>query len=297
MTTRVDVEEIESTRSEKFLAVVLLAFLLIGTIWFYVKIDEWAGGRADYAYTASEQRIIDAQTDAYSANEKAQQVLTREESDVRLAKDALDIALAKGEPTGALEVAYEKQRAEFLDARERAAETAEAIAAAEVRVEAMERQRSDRPNDARAWLVAGLRLAYILGWFAASLRTLTILRRRQSRFLPLGFAAVGSAVITAVVFATDYILDYIDPLDLGPIVLSAAGAAATIGAFVGLQRWLARRIPGRRVRNGECPFCGHPLRGENAHCEGCGREVIASCAACSAPRRVGSPHCGACGAA
>lgn len=297
MTTRVDIEEIESTRSERFLAVVLLAFLLIGTIWFYVKIDEWAGGRPDYAYSASEQRIIDAQGAAYAADEKAQRSLAREESDVRLAKDALDIALAKGEQTGRLEDAYETQRSEFIAARERAADTAQRITAAEDRVAAMEKQRTDRPGDARTWVVAGLRLAFILGWLGASLRTLTLMRRRQSRFLPLGFAAVGSAVITALVFATDYILDYIDPLDLGPIVLSAAGAAATIAAFVGLQRWLARRIPGRRVRNGECPFCGHPVRGNAPHCEGCGREVIAPCASCDAPRRVGSPHCATCGAA
>ena len=100
-----------------------------------------------------------------------------------------------------------------------------------------------------------------------------------------------------MVFATDYITDYISWQDLGPIVLSAAGVIATVGAFVGLQRWLAARIPGRRVRNGECPFCGHPQRGDAPHCEGCGREVIAPCAACSQPRRVGSPHCGACGKA
>ena len=296
MTTRVDIEEIESTRSERFLAVVLLAFLLIGTIWFYVKIDDWAGGRQDHAYTAREQKIFDAQTAASAADERAQRALTREESDVRLAKDALDIALAKGEPTAALEDAYNEQRAEFIAAQDRAAATAQRSSAAEARVVEMEKRRADRPADGRTWLVAGLRLAFILGWFAASLRLLTLMRRRQSRFLPLGFAAVASAVVTAVVFATDYILDYIDPLDLGPIVLSVAGAAATIGTFIGLQRWLARRIPGRRVRNGECPFCGHPVR-DTPHCEGCGREVIAPCAACGQPRRVGSPHCGACGQA
>jgi hypothetical protein len=70
----------------------------------------------------------------------------------------------------------------------------------------------------------------------------------------------------------------------------------TLLAFVGLQRYLARRIPHRRVRKGECPFCGYPVRG-NEHCESCGREVIAPCAKCNEPRRVGSLHCGACGAA
>ena len=146
MTTRVDIEEIESTRSERFLAVVLLAFLLIGTIWFYVKIDDWAGGRQDHAYTASEQKIFDAQTAAYAADERAQRALTREESDVRLAKDALDIALAKGEPTAALEDAYNEQRAEFIAAQDRAAATAQRISAAEDRVVEMEKRGGVRPR-------------------------------------------------------------------------------------------------------------------------------------------------------
>jgi hypothetical protein len=151
------------------------------------------------------------------------------------------------------------------------------------------------------WVAGVVRLAAILLWFGVSLRVVGRLRRQRSKFLSLGLAAVGAGVITALVFATDYITDYIDPLDLGPIVLSAVGAAATIGAFVGLQRWLARRVPGRRVRNGECPFCGHPvresLRLQGPHCEGCGREVVAPCAQCGQERRVGSPHCPHCGVA
>ena len=40
VSTRVDVEEIQTTKSEKLLAVVLAGFLLIGGIWVYVKIDD-----------------------------------------------------------------------------------------------------------------------------------------------------------------------------------------------------------------------------------------------------------------
>ena len=40
MSTRVDVEEIQTTKSEKLLAVVLTIFLLIGGIWAYQRIDD-----------------------------------------------------------------------------------------------------------------------------------------------------------------------------------------------------------------------------------------------------------------
>jgi hypothetical protein len=102
------------------------------------------------------------------------------------------------------------------------------------------------------------------------------------------------AAIFALVMAGDYLTDYIDVEELGPFVLSLAGIALTLAVFWWLQRYLARRIPQRRVRKGECPFCGYPVR-SGGHCEGCGRPVIGECTTCHQPRRVGTFHCGACG--
>jgi hypothetical protein len=96
--------------------------------------------------------------------------------------------------------------------------------------------------------------------------------------------------------AGDYVGHHIDVEQLGPLVLSIAGIGLTLGTFWWLQRYLARRIPQRRVRKGECPFCGYPARGGD-HCEGCGRSMIGECTTCHEPRRVGAFHCGACGAA
>jgi hypothetical protein len=122
------------------------------------------------------------------------------------------------------------------------------------------------------------------------------LRRRGSRYYAIGIAVVAFAAILAFAMAVDYLTDYFEPLDLGPLVISLFGIAVTLLAFVGLQRYLAHRIPQWRVRKGECPFCGYPVRA-NEHCEGCGRQVIAPCAECNGPRRVGTRHCAACGAA
>ena len=301
MTTRVDVEDIESTRSEKVLAVVLLAFLLIGTIWFYVKVDAWVPGGPNYATSPAEQRAHQTQDAAWNRQVRAEEVVEKEKSELALAKNSFDIAVAKGDDAAAAETEYKDAEAELREAQRHLGEAQEETRSAERAVARFDRARQDRADDpGHNWAVAGVRLGFIVAWLLASLRIVGNLRRQQSRFLPLGFAGVGAGVITALVYATDYITDYIDPLDLGPIVLSAAGAIATVCAFVGLQRWLAKRIPGRRVRNGECPFCGHPVRDSAEsmgapHCEGCGREVIGPCASCEAPRRVGSPHCAACG--
>lgn len=301
-TTQVDIEEIESTRSEKFLAVVLMAFLLIGSIWFYVKVPDWAGVIDAREQTPAQVQLSEQQAIAWAENEKLHAMLEQADSDLDIAKDQFDIAVATGRDAAAAERAYQGARAEFSDAQARTAKSDARVRALEKESADLNRAANRGPSDAALWTVAGIRLGFIVVWLLGSLRMLGLLRQRQSRFLPLGFAAAGAGVITAIVFGVDYITDYIDPMDLGPIVLSAIGAVATIGAFIGLQRYLARRIPGRRVRKGECPFCGFPvredaLRAGRDHCEGCGRDVVATCASCAAPRRVGTPHCAACGAA
>lgn len=94
--------------------------------------------------------------------------------------------------------------------------------------------------------------------------------------------------------AGEYTNDYLGFDKVGPLAISVAGVALTLAAFVALQRFLAKRIPLRRVRRGECPFCGFPSR-DQPHCEGCGRVAVADCPNCHQSRRVGTPRCGACG--
>ena len=125
---------------------------------------------------------------------------------------------------------------------------------------------------------------------------LSFLRQRRSRYLPLAFAAVIPACVLAIFFAGDYTESYYSAFDLGPLILSLLGVALTLFAFAVLQRYLARQIPKRRVRKGECPFCGYPSRG-GGHCEGCGREVIGECSSCGKQRRVGTAYCANCGKA
>jgi hypothetical protein len=107
---------------------------------------------------------------------------------------------------------------------------------------------------------------------------------------------VSFGLIMAFALAADYVTDYFNPLDIGLLILSLIGVLATVAAFWALQRYLARRLPHRRVRKGQCPFCGFPVRG-NERCEGCGRTVVAPCATCARSRRVGTQFCGSCGAA
>jgi hypothetical protein len=298
--THVDVEEIQTTKSEKLLAVVLAAFLLVGGLWSYQKVDDSIRAAVDPAAVAPADRAAVERLDLAS-----QRLLQAEEAERRafeqmeLAREAYRTALDADVPAGTLERAYEDAQAEYEQAqaavaaaREEVTEATPAARAAQERIDA-DTRRTTRIESLGSF---GARLLLVLAALGASYAVLGRLRAKGSRYLPLGLAGVGFAAIFAVVMAGDYVTDYVDPLEFGPLVLAATGIGLTVVAFVGLQRYLERRIPLRRVRKGECPFCGFPGRGE-AHCEGCGRFLLAECETCSQPRRVGALHCGACGSA
>lgn len=297
MSTRVDTEDIASTRSERVLAVVLVVFLLIGSGWFYVKIDDWVGGSRAWEYTAAEQRSIDAAETAEDRAWRAEEERDTALTDLELARENLSLAIEQDQPTESLSETFEEAQTEYAEARAEATTARSRADAAQQAADDAREAYDDRARgkDGRYWIVALLRLLFVGALVGGSLRLITVQRARESRYLTLGLSAVAASTLTAVWFAGDYITDYIDVLELGPLVLSVLGAGATVVAFVALQRYLARRVPRSRVRKGECPFCGFPVRGDGPHCEGCGREVVGECGACSSPRRVGSPHCAVCG--
>ncbi|MBM3679019.1 MAG: hypothetical protein FJW96_14250 [Actinobacteria bacterium] len=303
MSTRVDLDEIEITRTEKVLAVVLAAFILLGAIWIYTNLDDAFASDATYESVLAEHpedaAAIRARDDAQQAVLVAQQRLQQAQTDLEFDREAYRTAIDAGEPAERLRQEYVAAQAELTRAESdlAAAQSRESATradadAASARVSDAYRDRLDR---GQLWAFLA-RLVYAAGLLGASFWLLDRLRRTRSRYLPVAFAAVGAATILAFVLAGDYLTGYFDIADLGPLVLSLLGIVLSLACFVALQRYLQRRVPIRRVRKRECPFCGYPVTA-NEHCEGCGRQVIGECAQCSSPRRVGTSHCGTCGRA
>lgn len=300
MSTRISTEEVTATKSEKFLAVILAAFVLMGTGWFYWKTYDWIGPDDAWQYTTSEQTIVDkaleAEDDFWAVEERAN--VARQELDQ--ARADLSLAVSQGKPTKELEEKLAQARAESdvitAELKEAQAKKVALDAQREQVEKTVEKRAEEAQTGPERLLIAGVQLAVILAMLFGSIAWTKRLRERDSRWLPMSFAITAAGTIMAFVFVVDYITDWIDFLELGPIVLSLLGIAVTMSAFVALQKYLTRRIPRARVRKGECPFCAFPVRPDQEHCEGCGREVIAACATCGERRRVGSPHCGHCGA-
>jgi hypothetical protein len=302
--------EIETTLSEKVLAVVLAIFIAIGAIWAYVKLDEV--GKPDQISYASDRQLLSAeQIAAITNHEQAQRVVRETQAERRqatremeLRREAYRTALDADQPAAELQASYEAAQAELtavskelaaavaVEARTRPAAREAEAQLREERQEAGERAQDDRAHHDR--IVFFLRLGFLILMLGGAYRLLGRLRSRHSRYLPAALAWVGASAILAIVMAADYTNSYIEFDEVGPLAISIAGVALTLIAFVALQRFLAKAVPARRVRRNECPFCGFPLR-DKPHCEGCGRTVIASCASCQEDRRVGTPRCACCG--
>lgn len=303
MSTRLDVEDVQTTKGEKLLAVVLTVFLLIGGVWTYQKIDDVVRDSTppDYSYrgTPSEQAAVARLENVGNRFQRALDEEGRARENLELRRETYRTALDEGRRDPELRAAYVRAQTRLTRARRNVAATRRTMIAAQPAAETAQRRISEvreGRHEKRELLAFVFRLAFVLSGMAFGYWLLARLRRRGSRYYAVGIAIVAYSAILAFAMAVDYMTDYFEPLELGPLVISLFGIAVTLLAFVGLQRYLARRIPHRRVRKGECPFCGYPVR-DNEHCESCGREVIAPCAACNQPRRVGAMRCGACGAA
>ena len=300
--SRLDLEEIEITKTEKLLALVLTVFFLIGGSWAYAKVDNVVRSElvsVDAYFTAEERAAVGRASEAQQRLDGAERALAQSRVDLELARERYRTALDADQPSGEFAAAYRAAESTYSSAQAEVDRARAEVVATRPAADAAYARAADEANDAslRGELITFLvRLALLLTTMGFAYWLLIRLRRSGSRYLPVAFALVGFSALLALVMAGDYVGHHIDVEQLGPLVLSIAGIALTLGAFWWLQRYLARRIPQRRVRKGECPFCGYPARG-GEHCEGCGRSVIGECTTCHEPRRVGAFHCGACGAA
>jgi hypothetical protein len=269
-------------------------FVLVGLVWAYVELEREP---AVAHPTPTEQTAIAAHAAAGQRLAKAARSEMQARDALEVARERYRTALDAGQAAPALEREYDEAQDAYAAARREVAEATEAEAdsrpAAE---EAQTRIAAENTAHARAASRTTFLLRLLLVLVSVALAQLAVVRLRGSRLHPLAIATVAAAALLGFGMGADYVTDYVDWTAGGPLVLSLAGIAITLVAFVALQRFLARRLPLRRGRKGCCPACGYPVRG-TPHCEGCGRAVEAACSACAAPRRVGTPHCGTCGAA
>jgi hypothetical protein len=299
VTVRADVEDIQTTRTEKLLAVILTAFLLLGLVWTYQKLDDVI--RHAEPVPTETLRVapeVVAHEEARSALMRASARARSALQQLEVAREAYRTALEAHRPAAALGRRYDAAQARYTAAQRAVRKAAAAFATTRGPAQRAEADAQSRVSDAierqdRDTFFA--RLGLVALTILAAYLLLARMRRRATRWFPLAGSAVATATIFAFVLASDYLTDYFNPFDWGIAFIALLGIVSTLLAYWAVQRYIVRRLPQRRVRRTQCPFCGYPV-GAGAHCEGCGREVVAPCVRCEAPRRVGTAHCATCGA-
>ena len=139
-----------------------------------------------------------------------------------------------------------------------------------------------------------LRLLMTLFTLGLSVWLLRWVTERSPRAQPLAQAGVIAGSLMLLTLIIDYSEISFDFDTVGPLGMAFLGALLTVGGFFGLQRYLRKRRPNRRLRGGECPACGYP--GGTDFCENCGEQLRTTCSSCGQARRLGVAHCRACGA-
>lgn len=299
--SRGELSTLETTRGEKWLALLLAAFLLVGALWGYARIGRLDDGGPTFAEIRArhpaEQRALLRHQHAQQELAAAQGQLMDARSQLELRREAYRTELDAGRPASAQERGYRAAQRVLGRSGARLSEASRTERRARPAAQAAERlilQQLESAGESRRLLVFLVRLGYVLAALALAYVALRWARERRPRLFPLALAAVAAAAVQVLVLAADSFEDHVELRSFGPLALSLAGSALTVATFLGLQRYVVRRLPARRVRRGQCPSCGYPARG--LHCEGCGRLLTVACAECGKPRREGSRYCACCGA-
>ena len=148
MTATVDIEELQTTKSEKLLAFVMVAFLLIGGIWSYQEIDDRVRASIELSEpTAEENAAIGAHDEArqrlFAANSRRDQA----RQDVDFRREEFRAALDADGPSAALERRYRAAQDELAAAEEEQQAAQRAVAAAQPAATAAQRNVSERIED------------------------------------------------------------------------------------------------------------------------------------------------------
>jgi len=242
MTVRTDVEQIQSTRTEKLLAVVLAAFLVLGGVWTYTRLDNVVRShaplpRGTYSQRPAEQKAVLAET-RFSRAENRRQAALRQ---LVLSREAYRAALeAHGPSARKLGTAYDAAQARYAASRRavdaaRQAVSAAAPAAQKEGREIAGRVASNFHRQARDAFLA--RLGFVAIGIVGAYVLLAALRRQATRWFPLAGSVVAAATILAFVLASDYTTDYFNPFDWGLAFIALLGIVSTLFAYWALQRY------------------------------------------------------------
>ena len=308
-------QQVETTRFEKVLAVVLVIFLLVGGFWVLEKLEripdrpDWEQARWQLGIPSLEENVAGIRREVNLAEQlaqKTQQARAEAQTEYEFRREEYRTALDAGIESASKQQAYEEAR---LILEERTAEYHAAQTLLDKKRQALQepqqklqQKQQDLAERMRAkqrrydLLLFGLRFGYAVPVFALTVYAWQRLRLNGSHYLIIGTSFVAAAGIQLAYLAGRYAWGLFK--DFAPLFISVTGAVISIAGIVALRRYLFsfERVSQARLRQGRCPYCGFPNDRTDAYCANCGEELLTTCPECGEPRPRLAPYCPHCGA-
>ncbi|NPV71828.1 MAG: hypothetical protein HPY55_14530 [Firmicutes bacterium] len=310
-----EIEQVETGRVERILAVGMVVFLLIGGVWTLNRMSslvphpdmpaiEAKHGTAKHNDTLNRLRLELQEADRLYAEEADR--LAKSQAAYEFRREEYRVLLESGKANDAAKSAWELAREDYEAALTRrdvavtVRDRARGALADEERAENEKRrlvfneyESAVRLRELKLFL---LRCAYTLPVFILALTLWQRMRRTGSRHLILATAFLAFATIQAVVVAAQY--SYHLLRGYMQLAVSLAGTVLTAFGLVALRRYVLNpeRLARSRLKRGQCPHCGFP-RTAGKYCVSCGGIIEGACPNCGNPRPVNAPHCPSCGSA
>jgi hypothetical protein len=308
-----EMEQLETSRAERILAVGMVVFMLIGGAWVLNRISslvpypdrtalEVGHGLVSLrdSVQVSQARFSEAQRIYADRAERA----TKAQAVYEFRREEYRVSMEQGAAADSTRAAYEASRTEYEAAvRERdiAARVKDAAAEDLSRVEGECREKEglvaaafERALRLRETKLFLLRAAYVIPALLLCFALWHRMRRAGSRYLIVGTALLAFSIIQVTIVAAQYSWHFLR--GLGQLALSVVGTAACAFGLVAIRRLIlsSARLARSRFRRGQCPNCGFP-RASGAYCMSCGTKLTEQCPNCAAQRPVNAPYCPSCG--
>ena len=299
MNRRPDVEDLQTTRTEKLLAVVLTAFLLVGGVWTYTKIDDVVRDHVRVPSAAVLQRPRDR---------------TRERGErARLRGSAPPRRRARESRAAARGLSHRARRAQARrPARARVQRGAGLVRGRRARPRAGAARAGCRGSgrggarSRRGKVEAAVdrqeRDAFLARLVFVLLRSPRVLAprehaaARQARWFPLA-GSVGRVRDDHGVRPRLRLPHGLRrSVRMGPRGRRRLRDRVDAARVLGLQRYLLRRGPATARAGGGSARSAAIRSGRTRTAKAAAGTSSRPCSSCESPRRVGTAHCGACGA-
>ena len=308
-----ETSQLETTRAERFLALAMIVFLLIGGAWVFREIQtlpprpDWVAIEERHLSQELKEEYRTTEATFYEAQNNLsmrQDAVNKASLEYEFRREEYRVALDKGIEDPEREAVYLDALKRFEDAQLEVEVATTLAVRSQARMDelrhtwnsAQEKIQLDYAQAQRQfeWKLFLLRILFAIPVFMLSLLTFAHLRKRNSNYLVFGTALIGFASLQLAYLFALYAWHLLR--DVAQIVVSVTGTALCIVGIVWIRRYVldSERVARARVRKGQCPSCGTGA-GDQMYCISCGEALQKKCQSCGNNRPVHSEFCPQCG--